>query len=105
MSHFVLKTAGPVSSARAIMSAIPAAHGPHAHARSRRQHQGDAASSCAQFATMGSIVARDVYGSRKPRVGLLNIGEEDMKGHEIVQAAHALIGASGAQLHRLRRRR
>ena len=30
-----------------------------------------------------------------PRVGLLNIGEEDMKGHEIVQAAHALLGASG----------
>ena len=43
---------------------------------------------------MGSIIARDVYGLASPRIGLLNIGEEDMKGHEVVQAAHALIGAS-----------
>jgi glycerol-3-phosphate acyltransferase PlsX len=48
-----------------------------------------------QFAVMGSIVARDVYGLQRPRVGLLNIGEEDMKGHEVVQAAHALIASSG----------
>ena len=33
--------------------------------------------------------------SEMPRVGLLNIGEEDMKGHEVVQAAHALLAASG----------
>ncbi|MGH8633956.1 MAG: phosphate acyltransferase PlsX, partial [Burkholderiales bacterium] len=44
-----------------------------------------------QFAAMGAIVARDVHGVGQPRVGLLNIGEEDMKGHEIVQAAHALL--------------
>jgi glycerol-3-phosphate acyltransferase PlsX len=31
----------------------------------------------------------------KPRVGLLNIGEEEIKGHEIVQAAHNLLTASG----------
>jgi len=37
---------------------------------------------------MGSIVARDVFGHRHSRVGLLNIGEEDTKGHEIVQGAH-----------------
>ena len=61
MAHFVLKTVAGVERA-AIMSAIPAAHGAHPHARSRREHQGDAASSCAQFAIMGSIVARDVYG-------------------------------------------
>jgi glycerol-3-phosphate acyltransferase PlsX len=47
-----------------------------------------------QFAAMGSTVARDVNGVANPRIGLLNIGEEDMKGHELVQDAHALIGAS-----------
>jgi glycerol-3-phosphate acyltransferase PlsX len=47
-----------------------------------------------QFAAMGSIIARDVYGLASPRIGLLNIGTEDMKGHEVVQAAHALIGAA-----------
>ncbi len=40
---------------------------------------------------MGDIVARDVYGVASPRIGLLNIGEEDMKGDEIVQEAHALL--------------
>ena len=33
--------------------------------------------------------------SPTPRVGLLNIGEEDTKGHELVQEAHELIRASG----------
>jgi phosphate acyltransferase len=41
------------------------------------------------------IVAREVYGVANPRVGLLNIGKEDMKGHELVQEAHALLGPSG----------
>ncbi len=49
----------------------------------------------AQFATMGSIVARDVFGIANPRIGLLNIGEEETKGHELVQDAHELIRASG----------
>ena len=44
---------------------------------------------------MGSIVARDVFGIANPRVGLLNIGEEDTKGHELIQEAHELIRASG----------
>jgi len=41
-----------------------------------------------QFALMGSIVAADVEGIDAPRVGLLNIGSEDIKGHELVRAAH-----------------
>jgi glycerol-3-phosphate acyltransferase PlsX len=48
-----------------------------------------------QFAAMGDIIARDVYGVARPRIGLLNIGEEDMKGHEIVQEAHALLQGRG----------
>lgn len=44
-----------------------------------------------QFAIMGAIVARDVHGRERPRVGLLNIGEEETKGHDLVQEAHALL--------------
>ncbi len=44
-----------------------------------------------QFAIMGAIVARDVHGRECPRVGLLNIGEEETKGHDLVQEAHALL--------------
>ena len=93
MSHFVLKTLTGVERA-AIMSAIPAAHG-HTHMLDLGANTKASALQLAQFATMGSIVARDVFGIANPRVGLLNIGEEDTKGHELVQDAHELIRASG----------
>jgi phosphate acyltransferase len=93
MSHFVLKTLAGVERA-AIMSAIPAAHG-HTHMLDLGANTKATPEQLLQFGSMGSIVARDVYGLERPRVGLLNIGEEDMKGHEIVQAAHALLSASG----------
>jgi glycerol-3-phosphate acyltransferase PlsX len=45
---------------------------------------------------MGSILAADLPGAHeRPRIGLLNIGEEEIKGNEIVQAAHNLLSASG----------
>lgn len=93
MAHFVLKTLGGVERA-AIMSAIPSAHG-HTHMLDLGANTKATPEQLSQFGWMGSIVARDVYGMERPRVGLLNIGEEDMKGHEVVQAAHALLGASG----------
>ncbi len=43
---------------------------------------------------MGNVVARDVHGIARPRIGLLNIGEEDIKGHATVQDAHRLIAAA-----------
>jgi glycerol-3-phosphate acyltransferase PlsX len=94
MSHFVLKTLAGVERA-AIMSAIPSAHG-HTHMLDLGASTKATPEQLLQFGSMGSIVARDVYGLPSPRVGLLNIGEEDMKGHEVVQAAHALLGASAA---------
>ncbi|MFZ5554520.1 MAG: phosphate acyltransferase PlsX [Bacteroidota bacterium] len=44
-----------------------------------------------QFAVLGSIYAEYVYGIKKPRVGLLNIGEEDEKGSLLAQAAFGLM--------------
>ncbi|MBF0614338.1 MAG: phosphate acyltransferase PlsX [Magnetococcales bacterium] len=40
-----------------------------------------------QFALMGRIYASAVMGVAKPRVGLLNIGEEEIKGNEVVKEA------------------
>jgi glycerol-3-phosphate acyltransferase PlsX len=94
MAHFVLKTLGPVERAP-IMSAVPARSGGHTHMLDLGANSKATALQLAQFATMGSIVARDVYDIANPRVGLLNIGEEDTKGHEIVQEAHELIRDSG----------
>ncbi|MDT8319189.1 MAG: phosphate acyltransferase PlsX [Xanthomonadales bacterium] len=41
-----------------------------------------------RFAVMGAVTVELADGIGKPRVGLLNVGHEDSKGHEIVQAAH-----------------
>jgi len=91
MAHFVLKTVGPVERAP-IMSAVPSRNG-HTHMLDLGANTKASALQLAQFATMGSIVARDVFGIASPRVGLLNIGEEESKGHELVQEAHELIRA------------
>lgn len=94
IAHFVLKTLGTVERAP-IMSAVPARNGGHTHMLDLGANTKASAVQLSQFATMGSIVARDVFGIASPRVGLLNIGEEDTKGHEVVQEAHELIRASG----------
>jgi glycerol-3-phosphate acyltransferase PlsX len=93
IAHFVLKTLPGVERA-AIISAIPAAHG-HTHMLDLGANTKATPEQLRQFAAMGAIIARDVYAVARPRIGLLNIGEEDMKGHEVVQTAHALLSGSG----------
>lgn len=47
----------------------------------------------AQFALMGDAYARAILGVAKPKVGLLNVGSEEMKGHDEVKEAHAMLKA------------
>ena len=47
-----------------------------------------------QFAVMGSVIAADLHGIERPRVGLLNVGEEDIKGTEEIKAAHKRLTGS-----------
>src|SRR5579864_2702228 len=44
-----------------------------------------------QFAVMGEIYFRAMFGTRRPRVGLLSIGEEDTKGNDLTREAFHLI--------------
>ncbi len=44
-----------------------------------------------QFAVMGSVTASLVEGVENPRVGLLNVGHEDSKGHDLVREAHGML--------------
>lgn len=44
-----------------------------------------------QSAMMGSIYAELVFNKKSPRVGLLNIGEEETKGNELVKETHSLL--------------
>jgi glycerol-3-phosphate acyltransferase PlsX len=47
-----------------------------------------------EFAEMGAVYARHILKRENPRVGLLNIGEEETKGSEVVQEAYQLLKAS-----------
>jgi len=48
-----------------------------------------------QFAIMGYLYAREILGIHNPRVGLLNIGEEETKGNELTLAAYPLLANAG----------
>jgi phosphate acyltransferase len=41
-----------------------------------------------QFAVMGEIYYRVIFGARRPKVALLSIGEEEMKGNELTREVH-----------------
>jgi glycerol-3-phosphate acyltransferase PlsX len=47
------------------------------------------------FAILGEAFAKAVFGLDKPSVGILNVGSEDMKGHEEVKAAAQMLKDSG----------
>jgi glycerol-3-phosphate acyltransferase PlsX len=44
-----------------------------------------------EFAIMGEAFHRAVFGTARPKVGLLNVGSEDQKGHEEIRAAARLV--------------
>lgn len=48
-----------------------------------------------QFAMMGLIYATAVMGLKNPRIGLLNIGEEEIKGNEVVKEAAERLKQTG----------
>ncbi|WP_265820780.1 phosphate acyltransferase PlsX [Geovibrio ferrireducens] len=48
-----------------------------------------------QFAIMGSVYAQIVLGLSRPSIGLLSIGEEDVKGNETTKSVHTLLRSVG----------
>ncbi|HEX4849317.1 MAG TPA: phosphate--acyl-ACP acyltransferase, partial [Puia sp.] len=51
-----------------------------------------------QFALLGSLYAKHILGIEDPRVGLINIGEEEGKGNILAQAAYPLL-KNNSQIH------
>lgn len=49
-----------------------------------------------QFAHMGAVYVREVFGVPEPRVGLLNVGEEPSKGTKVVREAYELLRSDAA---------
>jgi glycerol-3-phosphate acyltransferase PlsX len=92
-ARYVLKTL-PGIDRPAIISAVPALKGP-TYMLDIGANVGCTPQHLLQFALMGSVIASDILEIERPRVGLLNIGQEDIKGNEVVREAGALLGGSG----------
>ena len=92
-AHFVLKML-PGVERPAIVSMIPS-RGGHTYMLDLGANASCTPVQLCQFAVMGSVLAADLEGAHeRPRIGLLNIGEEEMKGNETVQTAHNLMAAT-----------
>jgi len=88
-ARFVLKMI-PGIDRPAIISTLPSIHG-HTHALDLGANVDCTAEHLFQFAVMGAELVKAVENIDNPKVGLLNIGEEDMKGNEQVKAAAKLL--------------
>ena len=51
-----------------------------------------------EFAIMGEAFHRAMHGKARPKVGLLNVGSEDQKGHEEIRAAARLVRESKVEM-------
>ncbi len=52
-----------------------------------------------EFAVMGEAFHRAAHGVERPTIGLLNVGSEDIKGHEEVREAHRILREGGTGLN------
>lgn len=93
ISRFVLKTHAEIDRP-AIMTALPTQTG-HVHMLDLGANVDSEPAHLLQFAQMGAVVAEVLDGIARPRVGLLNIGEEDIKGNELIKQTDVLLKASG----------
>lgn len=89
---FVLKTV-PGIDRPAIMAAVPTVEG-HTHMLDLGANSDCTPEHLFQFAIMGSVVASVIENIKAPRVALLNIGEEEIKGNDTIREAAALLTAS-----------
>lgn len=91
-ARFVLKTL-PGIDRPAIITTLPTLRG-HVHMLDLGANVDCTPEQLLQFAIMGSILVSALEGKSRPRVALLNIGEEDIKGNETVKKAAELLRAS-----------
>jgi glycerol-3-phosphate acyltransferase PlsX len=93
MAMFVLKTLSGIDRP-AIAGIFPTARGQCVMLDLGANVESDA-DNLVQFAVMGEVFARRVLGVKSPSVGLLNVGVEELKGHDDVKRAAAILQHSG----------
>jgi phosphate acyltransferase len=95
-AHFVLKTL-PGVDRPAIISTLPTTN-PQKEVRmlDLGANVDSEAKHLYQFAVMGSVLTQAIDNIEKPKVGLLNIGSEDIKGNELVKQTTQLLTEAAA---------
>ena len=97
ISRFVLKTL-PGIERPAICSVLPTLNG-RTYMLDLGANVDCTAEHLLQFGVMGATLASSVEHKENPSIGLLNIGEEDIKGNEVVKQASVLLRASGLNFY------
>lgn len=90
-ARYVLKTL-PGIDRPAICTSLPSMHG-HTWMLDLGANIDSTPEQLFQFALMGSVLASALDHIEAPRVGLLNVGEEEMKGNETVKEAARLLSS------------
>ncbi len=93
ISRFVLKML-PGIDRPAICAPLPTVKG-HIHMLDLGANVDCGPEHLLQFGIMGAMLVAAMEHKERPTVGLLNIGEEEIKGNEVVKAAAELLRASG----------
>jgi glycerol-3-phosphate acyltransferase PlsX len=88
-ARYVLKTL-PGIDRPAIISSLPSLRG-HTHMLDLGANIESSPRHLLEFAVMGSVLASAVDNIDRPRVGLLNIGQEEIKGNDTVKEAARLL--------------
>ena len=89
ISRFVLKTCETIDRP-AIISALPTAKG-QAYMLDLGANVDCHSEQLYQFALMGDVLVRELTGIKRPRIALLNVGEEEIKGNDQVKQANELL--------------
>ena len=97
ISRFVLKML-PDIERPAICSVLPTLKG-HTYVLDLGANVDCTAEHLLQFGVMGAMLVSTVENKPQPSIGLLNIGEEDIKGNEVVKRAAELLRASGLNFY------
>ena len=97
ISRFVLKML-PDIERPAICSMLPTRTG-HTHMLDLGANVDCTAEHLLQFGIMGATLVSSIEGKAAPSVGLLNIGEEEIKGNEVVKRAGELLRESGLNFY------
>lgn len=91
-ARFVLKMIAGIDRP-AICSALPALQG-HTFMMDLGANVDCTSEHLYQFALMGSVLVKAIDGIEAPRIGLLNIGSEEIKGNDVVKQASQLLADS-----------